>query len=65
MNARLAVLTFTVLGLAIAVVAVTTPTSTEAGPAPANLTVLLKNSDFPLKARMTVEPCAAAACIEI
>ena len=65
MRTRLAVVIFTVMGLAAAWIAVTTQTLPGAGPAPANLTVVLKNRDFPLKMRMTVEHCMLAACVEI
>ena len=65
MRTRLAVVIFTVMGLAAAGIAVTTPTLAGAGPAPANLTVVLKNRDFPLKMRMTVKRCMLAACVEI
>ncbi len=34
-------------------------------PAAENLTVMMKNQAFPFKARMTMDPCAAEACIDI
>jgi hypothetical protein len=36
-----------------------------ASPGGGNLTIILKNSDFPMKAHMTMAPCARVACVDI
>jgi hypothetical protein len=65
MNTRLVIAIFVLLVLAIAGLALTAPTSTEAGLIPANVTVMMKNRDFPLKGRMTMEPCTFEVCADI
>jgi hypothetical protein len=65
MGKRWAIGAFILAGVAAAGVAVATPASTEPGLNPMNQTVIVKNSVFPLKVRMTMDPCAAAACVDI
>jgi hypothetical protein len=65
MNTQIVISTLVLLGLVAAGFALTVPTSTEAGHAPTNVTIILKNRDFPLKARMTMEPCALHICADI
>lgn len=57
--------TLALLALGAAGCTLTAPISSNADLSPANVTVIQKNRDFPLKARMTVAPCAVAACVEI
>lgn len=70
-NARLAAVTLIFLGIASAGIAATATSSTE-GPmgagetaTPTNVTVILKNREFPLKLRMTMQPCAISACVDV
>jgi hypothetical protein len=65
MGKRWTIVAFTLAGLAAASVAVATPASTGASLDPANQTVIVKNNVFPLKVRMTVDPCRLAECVEI
>jgi hypothetical protein len=77
MEARLFAATFAVvlsLGISVCTRAPATiaeaglvgpPTLDGANPGAGNLTIILKNSDFPMKARMTMAPCARVACVDI
>lgn len=76
-NARLAAVTLIFLGIASAGIAATATSSTEGGFVPAgsmgagetatptNVTVVQKNREFPLKLRMTMQPCAISACVDV
>ncbi len=71
--ARPAITAIVFLGMVLAAagVAVTAAGSTNRAPTsaeatdPANLTVVPKNREFPLKMRMTMHPCAVSTCIDI
>jgi hypothetical protein len=65
MNTRLVISTLVLLCLAGAGFALTAPSSPEAGLVPANVTIILKNRDLPLKAHMTMEPCTFGVCADI
>ncbi len=76
MNVRLVITVLVFLGMAAAGVAVTAAssngglvlTATKAAATSltsANLTVVRKNREFPLRMRMTMHPCAVSSCIDI
>jgi hypothetical protein len=67
-SARLACITLILMGMAAAAIGAkatsTGDTSVEVD-ALSNVTVVVKNREFPLKMRMTVQPCAISACIDV
>lgn len=75
-TARLVIAVLIFMGIAVGIAVAATsftdggsnlvrPMSAAEPGTPANVTVLFKNREFPLKMRMTMQPCSISACVDV